>query len=211
LNQKFIKTPLIIVLFILGYAIIRYNFFKGISLQHLPVFILNKSISATAAIMISLSFYPFQDKARKIFYGIGGFFLSGIHLLMSFLVLNPVLFAKFYENNALNIWGESSLAFGIFAFAFLALSATGSVIEELQKKSQYYKYRWLNYAALVGIQLHLIFTGIRGWFDIKHWPGSLPPITLVSFLAVAGIYIASMVKKKTTNQENRSDQKAMTV
>ncbi len=39
--------------------------------------------------------------------------------------------------------------------------------------------------ALVTAEGHVLVVGVAGWLAPKNWPGGMPPITLLAFLAVA--------------------------
>ena len=44
---------------------------------------------------------------------------------------------------------------------------------------------------LIFSAIHVFFMGYTGWADFSHWPGMMPPITLVSFVIAVVLLGAS--------------------
>ena len=91
----------------LGYAILRYHILGPTPWKDLSLFTLNKGIALSAFIILtfSFSFGPLNNlginvppgflNARKAL-GMSGFLLAFIHVLMSFVLLNPATYSKFF-------------------------------------------------------------------------------------------------------------------
>ncbi len=99
---------LITVLLSLGYAILRYHIVGPVPWKDFPFFILNKGISLAAFVLLTFNFGfgPLNNlgvrvpegwlNARKAL-GMSGFLLVLIHALMSFMLFNSSVYAKFFQ------------------------------------------------------------------------------------------------------------------
>ena len=121
----------VVLLFSIGYAIVRYHIAGPVPWKDFPFFILNKGISLAAFIMLTCNFGlgPLNNlgvkvpagwlSARKAL-GMTGFLLVLIHALMSFLLFSPGVYAKFFEaNGTLTLLGGLSMLGGVLAFVVL--------------------------------------------------------------------------------------------
>ena len=102
----------------LVYAIVRYNVFKGVEWTHLPLYIVNKSAAFGGVVFIALAYVvgkwfggtpgsePVRAKAK--FFGLAGFGMISMHILMSMVLLSPANYEKFFaESGKLNLGGRS--------------------------------------------------------------------------------------------------------
>jgi hypothetical protein len=48
-------------------------------------------------------------------------------------------------------------------------------------KRRWKKMQRIGYFGLFAVSLHVLIMGWSGWWSFADWPGSLPPITLISF------------------------------
>ena len=115
----------------LAYAALRYNIVGNEEWSHFPLFIFNKATSLAAVIFIASAYLigriiHWHDNDRYIrlvvikFCGLIGFFMAGIHALLSLAVLSPAYLSKYYGADArLNFEGELAIAVGIVALFFL--------------------------------------------------------------------------------------------
>ena len=99
----------LVILFSIGYAIVRYHIAGPVPWKDFPFFILNKGISLAAFVLITFNFGfgPLNNlgvkvptgwlNARKAL-GMTGFLLVLIHALMSFMLFSPSVRMNF--NNA---------------------------------------------------------------------------------------------------------------
>lgn len=212
-NTKWFFT-LTIFIFYFIYAIVRYNVFKGVPYSEIPMYILNKAVSWTALSLISLSYLlstlnklnvkiSVETLAERKFFGVGGFFLAAIHVLISIIYLNPTFYSKFYsENGVLNTLTQLSLLFGIVTFVLLSIPLFNTLAPQHEKYSKKWRqFQNIGYLALFTVLLHLGFMGFAGWFDASHWPGKMPPITLLSaIIAFLPLFlrIYAVIKRKIT-------------
>gem|GEM_PF-5251580 len=72
----------------------------------------------------------------------------------------------------------------------------------------YYLICSLNFSAnpnylifLVLISLHLIFLGVKVWFDVEKWLGYMPPISLLCFLIII-VIIFFIIRKSFITSKN---------
>ena len=94
----------------MGYAIIRYYVLGEVPWKDLPFLILNKGISMSALILLALNFTfgPLKNlgapipnswlRSRRII-GIVGFIQVFVHVIMSFMLFNPAVYPKYFEQN----------------------------------------------------------------------------------------------------------------
>ncbi len=185
--MKFSRLIALVFAVSISYAIVRYNVFKGVPLEHLPMYVLNKAVAMTALFFIGLSNTSSQLNTRKS-AGRTGFSIAVLHGLISMSLLSPDYYAKLFSQasdiQGLSLQGELSVlagCLGMFTLALLAWPKARETAEAWRKAIP-----WMTRGILGLIALHCLFYGWSGWWTPSHWPGSLPPITLLSFLFATG-------------------------
>lgn len=183
------------------YAVVRYNIFKEVPWENLPLWISNKAFAMTATILVAYSFCASKNKPRKEI-GILGFYIAIIHAIISLIILNPSYFAKFFSDDGkLNFTGELSMLAGIISFSLLLIAVYKSypaVTEEAEVD-----LKLVHQLVLWGIVLnlvHLAVMGVPGWLKVADWPGMLPPITLVSFVISMIFLMKRLLRAKNKNE-----------
>jgi DMSO/TMAO reductase YedYZ heme-binding membrane subunit len=204
--RRITPTSFIIVLLVFTYSIVRYNVIKGVSYEHLPLFISNKAIALGAVVLISIS-YLLGNLARffprvfsrivylRKYFGLLGFGLASIHTLMSLILLRPYYYGKFFDGDSLNLVGELSLLFGVialFIFSVVAIISLPSIVRTMEPGSWRSGQR-KGYIALMFVMTHVYTMGIRGWLTPDEWPGGLLPISLVAFIAISFTLLVKLV------------------
>lgn len=181
----------------LAYAIVRYHIVGDIAWHHFPLFTLNKVMSLAAVGFVACSYlvgkifrWHDHDKAVRLvvikFCGLMGFFLAAIHAFMSFFLLTPAYFAKYFEDDGrLNLQGELGMAVGILALFFLLAPAI-TTLPAMPKALG--GWRWkrsqrMGYVALSLVTVHLVCLGVKGWMAPRGWPSGMPPISLIALIA----------------------------
>ena len=206
---------LIVLLITFVYSILRYNVFKGVGIEHLPLYISNKALALAATIMIGLSFLlgPLCRFSKRIvpklylrkYIGLLGFGIAAIHGVISLLLFNPAYYQKFFaETGKLTLEGELSMLFGILAiFIFAAISITSipSVESGLHPKQWKFIQR-SGYLAYLLVLLHVLVMGFSGWFDASKWPGGMYPITLVAFSFIVFVLLIRVIVMIFPKKEN---------
>ncbi|NBR13992.1 MAG: hypothetical protein EBQ94_05545 [Flavobacteriales bacterium] len=180
-----------------AYAIVRYHIGKDLLGVKEFFFVLNKAIAWTAGTFLLLSLLPsyflekYTIKRRAI--GTFGYTIALIHILSSILLLDPILYAKFYSNDVLSVNGWTFIVIGaLSAFLF-----TLPLIASLRKLApDNVLYRFGRYGVLLNL-LHVGAIGINSWMDLSKWPFYLPPITLIFVLeGIAVIVYRYWILKK---------------
>jgi DMSO/TMAO reductase YedYZ heme-binding membrane subunit len=201
-----------------GYTLLRYSYFKGVPLDHFPLYLLNKAVSWTAVLFIGWSFLIgilnawnpqrfglFLHQRRAI--GLWGAGLALLHLLLSLPILNIAYFPKFYEAN-----GKGEFCFGIelsmltgalslCVFLVVAVASLTSIKESLETNRWLKIQRWA-YGAFFLALLHIIPIGMGNWFVPATWPGRMPPISLLTSLwivLVISLRLATPYPKSSKN------------
>jgi len=203
---------IISVVLILGlaYAVLRYHIAGPVPWKDFPFFILNKGIALSAFILLTLNFGlgPLSNlgvnvpdgwlNARKAL-GMTGFLLVLIHVLMSFLLFSPDVYAKFFETDGtLTLRAGLSMLGGVLAFVVLWAYNLSfqTFLREDQAFIRFITSRRFLLAALLLGAAHVFFMGYQGWLEPAGWHGGLPPISLVAFAFFAGGYVINLLGRK---------------
>lgn len=177
-------------LFTTAYAVIRYAGFGHVSLIHVPVYIMNKSISMTAveALFMAALGVMRSEKDTVRFWINACSQLVFIHILLSLGILSKGYFASYFEGDKMSLTGEVVLLMGaLAAYCFWRLK-TAAIKPALQ--------RTLTLLACTLVAVHLFAMGFDGWLHVEKWNGGMPPITLLSFLLVISSLIVYLWAKE---------------
>ena len=200
----------LVILFSIGYAIVRYHIAGPVPWKDFPFFILNKGISLAAFILLTCNFGfgPLSNigvavpaawlNARKAM-GMTGFLLVLIHALMSFMLFSPDVYKQFFvADGTLTMLGGLSMLGGVLAFVVLwgYNMSFQTHLRDDKKFIQFITSRtFLLWAMLLGAS-HLFFMGYQGWLNPSSWHGGMPPVSLVAFTIFALGYIVNLIGRK---------------
>ena len=204
------RIILVTVLLSVGYAVLRYHVAGPVPWKDFPFFILNKGICLAAFLLLTLNFSlgplnnlglpvsPGWLNARKAL-GMTGFLMVLIHVLMSFMLFSPAVYAKFFvENGTLTLLAGLSMLFGVLAFVVL-WGYNMSFQTFLREDKAFIQFitsrRFMLFALLLGAA-HLFFMGYEGWLELAGWHGGLPPISLVAFSFFVLGYLANLLGRE---------------
>ena len=194
----------------IGYAILRYHIVGDVEWKDLPFLILNKGISLTGFILLTLNFGlgPLNNmgikvgegwlEARKTL-GMSGFLFILVHVLMSFMLFKVEIFGKFFEENGgLTLSGGLSMLGGILAF--VVLWGYNLSFQTLLKEDKAFinliTSRKFLLIAMLFTMVHIFFMGYKGWLNPAGWQGGLPPISLIAFILFVIGYIINLAGRK---------------
>ena len=200
----------VVLLFSIGYAILRYHLVGPVPWKDFPFFIINKGISLAAFILLTCNFGfgPLKNvgvnvpvswlNARKAL-GMTGFLLVLIHALMSFMLFSPDVYEKFFEaNGTLTLLAGLSMLGGVLAFVVL-WGYNLSFQTHLREDKAFIQFitsrTFLLWAMLLGAA-HLVFMGYEGWLNPSGWHGGIPPVSLVAITIFVAGYIANLLGRK---------------
>ena len=200
----------VVILFSIGYAIVRYHIVGPVLWKDFPFFILNKGISLAAFILLTFNFAfgPLNNLgikmpkgwlgARKAM-GMTGFLLALIHALMSFMLFSPSVYGKFFEaDGTLTMLAGLSMLGGVLAFVVL-WGYNLSFQTHLREDKAFIQFitsrTFLIWAMLLG-GAHLVFMGYEGWMNPSGWHGGIPPVSLVAISFFAVGYLANLLGRK---------------
>jgi DMSO/TMAO reductase YedYZ heme-binding membrane subunit len=201
---------LAVMLFSVGYAIVRYHIFGPLHWKDFPFFILNKGISLSAFILLTFnfSFGPLSNLGAKVpegwlnsrkALGMTGFLLALIHVLMSFLLFSPRVYGQFFQpDGTLTFLAGLSMLGGVLAFVVL-WGYNLSFQTHLSEDKVFIRFitsRKFLLAAMTLGAAHLFFMGYKGWLNPSGWHGGLPPISLVSFAFFVLGYVINLLGRK---------------
>jgi len=168
----------------MAYSVTRYHLFKGVSWDHLPLYVANKALSLSGLLLLGVSRIQVDKQSRK-HLGVAGAVMIGLHVLISFQILNRAYFPKAYlANGKMTLAGEASMLAGTVALLLTYCLCTASSRKKLSEQQDATSLiPGLGRMVLLLTALHVGFWGYSGWWDVYAWPGQLPPITLISGLA----------------------------
>lgn len=178
-------------LFALTYAITRYNIFGNVPWEDIPLYVVNKAISFTVVLMLLSSitnkkkFKPIMELFWKTI-----FILTLAHVLVSFGLLGPEYYKKFYSADELNLTGYFTLFFGISAFIGIIILNCKKFFPKLDDYLSFSESfnKILRRLIPILIVLHLFSMGVKGWLVPNKWHGYLFPISLLAFVGMV-LYI----------------------
>ena len=200
----------VVLLFSIGYAIVRYHIAGTVPWKDLPFFILNKGISLAAFILLTFNFgfgplnnlgvrVPVSWLNARRALGMTAFLLVLIHVLMSFMLFKPAVYAKFFATDGtLTLLAGLSMLGGILAFVVL-WAYNMSFQTHLREDKKFIAFitsrTFLIWAMLLG-GIHLAAMGYQGWIEPAGWQSGLPPISLVAIsFGIVG-YGANLLGRK---------------
>ncbi len=200
----------ITLIFGLAYAVVRYHIAGPVPWKDFPFFILNKGISLSAFILLTLNFGlgPLNNlgvnvsegwlNARKAM-GMTGFLLVLIHALISFMLFSPSVYGKFFEaDGTLTLLAGLSMLGGVLAF--VVLWAYNLSFQTFLREDQAFirfitSRNFLLFAMVLG-GAHVVFMGYEGWLNPSGWYGGIPPVSLVAFAFFATGYVVNLFGRK---------------
>jgi len=200
----------ITTIFCLSYAILRYHIAGTVPWKDFPFFILNKAISLSAFILLTLNFGlgPLNNlgvkvgegwlNARKAL-GMTGFLLVLIHALISFMLFSPSVYGRFFEpDGTVTLVAGLSMLGGVLAFVVLWGYNMSFQTHMREDKAfiQFITSRKFLLAAMLLGAVHLIFMGYEGWLNPSGWQAGIPPISLVAFTFFVIGYVVNLFGRK---------------
>jgi len=189
------KTKLISVLILTTlYTIIRYIVFGNVDPIHLPIYLLNKSVSMAATIYLLFASVSYaRGEFEKVkYWGNISWYSAILHVLLSFSILSSSYYPKFFGTEKMNLIGELTILFGAAAtLTFWFLYNSKKIFKNM-----------LLLQVLTGLLViaHLVVMGFEGWLNISKWYGGLPPISLLSFVTISLSILFFMWTKISTKK-----------
>lgn len=195
MNLNNFTTLKIFIIFAISllYAILRYNFFGNVAWEEIPLYITNKAISITTILLLLLSIQKSSSVLTKKKLGKIIFILTSIHVFISFRLLGPEYYNKFYSANVLNLTGYLTVFFGILAFVgIIILNGDGLLPTENGKLIIPKQIKNIITGIIpISIAAHLFVMGYKGWISPADWYGYLIPISLIGFIGIIAYLIKS--------------------
>jgi hypothetical protein len=180
----------------LAYATLRYNVFKGVAWADWPVFILNKGLALASLLVLAawiLGHRRSTDASEPALLAAASRLMLG-HIGLSLAALSPVYFPAFFADGRLTWQAGTALAIGVAAAVALPVVSRPG-------RAHRSRLRGLGLIAFAA-GCHAALFGYSSWFTPAAWPGSLPPITLVSF--AAGLIGAFAAFNERLSEQDRS-------
>ena len=204
------RIIMVVLIFSLLYAVVRYHIAGPVPWKDLPFFILNKGISLGAFILLAMNFGlgPLNNLGVKVSggwlnarraMGMTGFLLVLIHAVMSFMLFSPAVYGRFFEQDGtLTLISGLSMLGGVLGFVVL-WGYNLSFQTHLREDKAFIQFITSRKFLLVALTLggiHLLFMGYEGWLAPGGWPGGIPPVSLVAFTCFVAMYIVNLLGRK---------------
>lgn len=187
-----IKKYAVIFVCTLLYTYIRYVVYGHVSTSNLPTYLLNKSISMTSVFCLMIAGICYaKNKIDKIkFWGSAALHSAYIHILLSLAILSRAYYPKFFDIEKMNLTGEITILLGVLsAYCFW-------LICHIRSDCMHKVLQIFSCILIIG---HLVAMGFNGWLNVSGWHGSLPPISLLSFvLAIISLVLFSKKQVKSS-------------
>lgn len=179
-----------------GYAVLRYNIFGNVPWEEMPLYITNKAISLTVIFLLLFSILKTNPKETKKKLWKIIFILTSIHVFLSFRLLGPEHYKKFYLDNELNLIGYLTICFGLVAFIGLLILNSDNLLPTENGKLIISDSIKILVRTLIPLSIagHLFAMGFLGWISPNYWPGYLIPISLIAFVIIV-VYIKHLFKR----------------
>lgn len=187
---------IVITGFALAYAVVRYHVFAGVPWSELPLFVSNKGLALASVLLFALAYLASRQvpddagarMARRRLArrsGLAGFWLMIAHVAISLGILGARRYPVLVDAAGLTTAGVVCLvmgACGTLVFAVPALTSSPRVSMRLSRGG-WRRSQQLGYVALALTGAHVLAVGMHNFLAVERWPGGLPPITLLSFVA----------------------------
>ena len=118
---------------------------------------------------------------------------------MSFMLFNPRVFAKFFEESGtITLMAGISMVTGVLAFIFLWMYnvSFNSNFRRDKDLIGFITSRRVLLVAFTFTGFHLFFIGYEGWLNPEGWHGGLPPISLITFTVFLLGYVINLFGRK---------------
>lgn len=167
-----------------GYATLRYNIFNDVPWADWPTYTLNKVFAAASLLLLLVAvirwrFYRDASCSKILSASVG---LATLHVILSLMLMTPAYYAKFFDAGKLTSSAGWSMLLGAAAATMMLRrgrreTGVGSMGEGDHSK----RARAVAFVAIL-VAMHVLLQGLWGWFSPWEWAGSMPPITLISFV-----------------------------
>lgn len=177
----------------LTYATVRYNVFKGVPWSDWPAYTVNKAMAFASLILIVATVIRIRRGLPTASVMAAAGALGLVHSLLSFALLNPLYYPKLYQDGKLTAVAAIAMTLGAMATAAMDVGA-----RRAHAWRPLHRHAALALVALA-VGLHAALPAAKSWLAIDTWPGGMPPITLLSFLAgvlALGVWVRTLVKKR---------------
>ncbi|MDD3650925.1 hypothetical protein [Immundisolibacter sp.] len=205
-----LPLPAALLLVTAVYATVRYVVFGPWPVGHIPIYVFNKAVSWTALTLLALALslgpaarlWPARFGMhlwRRRYWGLIGFVLATVHILLSLATLNyayqRAFFRQAFEFTPI---AEFAMLCGALTWLVLLAPLVASLpgVRAAMSARYWGRLQAIGRLALVLVVLHLSYA-VAGWFVPAQWPGGLPPITLWSALTALlalGLRVAARLR-----------------
>lgn len=189
-------VSLIVAGLAVAYAVLRYHVFGGVEWSELPLFVSNKGLSLASVLLFALAYLanrrmPSQPAARQRRRrlardaGLSGFWLMTLHVAVSLAILDARHYPALIDAGGFTAAGVVCIVMGAgaaLAFAVPALASSERIATRLPLAA-WRRGQQVGYVALAFTSAHVLAVGAQNFVAVERWPGTLPPISLISFLA----------------------------
>lgn len=193
----------VVMLLSVGYATLRYNVCKGVSWADWPTWTLNKAFAVASLALLLVAVIRWRRCAgascSRVLSASAG--MAAIHVVLSLLMMSPAYYAKFFIDGKLTSPAGWSMFLGVIAAMIMVRRGSGDTISSTEEAAAKGRKRGVLMVVMVAVlvALHALLQGFSGWFAPRHWPGGLPPITLISFILGGSVFLVVLIWKPHSN------------
>jgi DMSO/TMAO reductase YedYZ heme-binding membrane subunit len=185
MDSRTLRTALVVLVLCAAYAVLRYHVFGTVPWAIFFPFVLNKAVSLAGLTLMSMSYLTRNNPGAAKTFGVSGFALSCLHIVLSVPILGPGYYPKFFDGGRWVAAAELSMAAGLLSFLLFIPPAMSSP-KEMQEGIARPQWKFLQragYWALAAAAAHVALMGYSGWLTPGKWQGFMPPITLLGVAA----------------------------
>jgi hypothetical protein len=172
------------------YTIIRYVIFGNVSPIHMPVYLLNKSISMASVYFLFCAAlnHAKGPKGKNRFWGTASLHCAYLHIVLSLTILSNTYYPKLFAAEKMNLIGELTVLLGVLTgYCFWYIHKT---------KSDFIPHVKLRLLSSILVAGHLITLWLGGFLKDEIWPNGLPPISLICFVLAIISFVLFLKKNE---------------
>ncbi len=189
-NYPFVKKTLWMVLaifvFTFLYAVTRYVILGPYDFKAIPLFITNKALAFSFVINLMILSSPKIKNISRMVLGLFTYLMGILHGILSVILLPTSFFEKFYDENGEMYFDTGAMVF-FGVLAIILMIVINKYFHHYKQEKSFWNsfvFEKLYLVFLIALGLHLFVSYMDGWFVISNWYGYMPPISLLSFIAV---------------------------
>lgn len=160
----------------IGYALLRYVGLGDTAAASIPTYVVNKAVALASVVFLLSAGLAHRrgDHDALRAWGTIATHAAAAHVLLSVAAYSAAYYPAFFADGRMSARGEWVVLTGtVAAWTFWLIR---------RNRSERVTRRWLQLLSAAVVGGHLFAVGSGGWLAPSGWPGTLPPISLISFV-----------------------------